>query len=218
LDQTTAGQRICLPNPPSELAPVTAELNGLLDRVERALIRERTLNSNVAHELRTPIAGILSNLEVTLARLRSPEEYRESSEECFEIAKRMHWLVTNLLSVARIESGNVQLQNRVVTIASALREWWQPFAARAKDRGIHVTWDIDRDAELKTDPDFLRVVATNLFNNAVSYAPEGGRIRITADNLGSISVANQSASLDAEVLDRVFDPFWRNTEAREEGV
>ena len=216
LDQSVSGQRIVFPNPPSELVPVTDELNRLLERVEKALVRERALTSNVAHELRTPIAGLLSNLEVTLTRLRSPKEYRESSEECFEIAKRLHWLVTNLLSVARIESGNVRLQRSVVRISEAFSEWWEPFSSQASSRGIRVSWEIRTDMTVETDPEFLRVIATNLFNNAVSYTPDGGTIRISADKAGSISVANQSVNLNAEILDRVFEPFWRNTEAREE--
>jgi two-component system heavy metal sensor histidine kinase CusS len=215
LEEGACGQRIALAQPPAELAPVTQELNRLLERVEKVLVRERTLTSNVAHELRTPLAGLLSTLEVTLNRLRSPEEYRESAEECFEIAKRMNWLVNNLLSITRIEAGNVQLQNHDVMIKNVLTEWWKPFEARAAERGLRVDWKIDPGARIETDPEFFRVVVTNLFDNAVSYAPEGGTVRIEANSGGAISVANQAIGLNAEVIKRAFDPFWRNTESRD---
>lgn len=205
-------ERIDLPDAPVELAPVTAELNRLLDRVEQTLLRERTLTSNVAHELRTPIAGLLSTLELTLSRLRSPDEYRESTEECFEITKRMHWLVNNLLSMSRIESGAVQLQQAPVRVEAALREWWQPFAPSAQERSIKVVWELERNAEVETDPEFLRVVLTNLFDNAISYTPAGGTLRIRTDAGGNISVANQPVTLPPEVVNHVFDPFWRNSE------
>ena len=216
LRDTVAGQRIALQRPPTELRPVINELNRLLERVEAALVRERNLTSNVAHELRTPIAGMLSTLEVTLSRLRSSDEYRESTEECLEIAKRMHWLVNNLLSITRIEAGNVQLQHQIVEIERALREWWAPFAARAEDRDLRVAWEIQPGAKLETDPEFLRVVVTNLFDNAVSYTPHGGTIRIQANLQGNISVANDAVGLKAEIAQRVFDPFWRNSDSREE--
>jgi signal transduction histidine kinase len=211
-----SGQRIALARQPDELKPVTDELNLLLERIEKTLTRERTLTSNVAHELRTPLAGLLCTLEVTLNRLRSPEEYRQSTEECLEIAKRLHWLVNNLLSITRIEAGNVQLQNRSLTLEHTLPEWWKPFAGRAEDRDLRVVWDLEPGSRIETDPEFLRVVVNNLFDNAVSYTPDGGTIRIEVRSPGVISVANPAADLDAATVEHVFDPFWRNGSAREE--
>jgi two-component system heavy metal sensor histidine kinase CusS len=215
LKEGATGQRVAIPQPPAELEPVTQELNCLLERVEKALVRERTLTSNVAHELRTPIAGLLATLEVTLNRLRSPEEYRESATECLEIAKRMSWLVSNLLSIARIEAGNVRLQNRDVMMESALTEWWRPFEARAVERGLQVDWQIEPCASIETDPEFFRVVVTNLFDNAVSYAPKGGTIRVAAASDGTLSVANPANGLNADVIQHAFEPFWRSTEVRD---
>jgi signal transduction histidine kinase len=215
LEEGASGQRIALPQQPAELAPVTRELNRLLERVEKALVRERTLTSNVAHELRTPIAGLLSTLEVTLNRLRAPEEYREAAGECFEIAKRMNWLVNNLLSIARIEAGNVQLQKQEVKMECVLTEWWKPFETRAGERSLRVDWRIEPGSKVETDPEFLRVVITNLFDNAVSYAPEGGTIRIEANSEGSVLVANQAVALNTEVIRHAFDPFWRSTRSRD---
>jgi signal transduction histidine kinase len=215
LKEGASGQRIALPEQPAELEPVTRELNHLLERVEKALVRERTLTSNVAHELRTPIAGLLSTLEVTLNRLRPAAEYKESAEECFEIAKRMNWLVNNLLSLARIEAGNVQLQHQEVRIETVLTEWWKPFETRAGERGLRIDWRIEPGARMETDPEFLRVVVTNLFDNAVSYAAEGGTIRVEANPAGTVSVANQAAALNAEGIQHAFDPFWRNTGSRD---
>ena len=214
LQEAELSHRIHLVSQPNELAPVTDELNRLLGRVEQALVRERTLTSNVAHELRTPIAGILSILEVTLCRLRSAEEYRESTEECLEIAKRLHWLITNLLSATRIDAGSVQLQSHEVRLENALTEWWEPFINRARERNLRVDWTIESGASIETDPEFLRVVVTNLYDNAVSYTPEGKAIRVGADSRGNILVGNDALELNPEILDRVFDPFWRNTETR----
>ena len=171
LDDTVDGQRIQLEDPPAELLPVTHELNRLLERVEQAIKRERRLTSNLAHELRTPVAGLLSSLEVTLSRPRNADRYRESAEECFGIAKQMHSLVNNLLSLSRIEAGNVQMQSHVVRLKDSLTEWWSPFEQDAAKKNITVDWIVDSNAKLETDPEFLRVVMNNLFENATCYAP-----------------------------------------------
>ena len=219
LKEGNTGQRIKVDPIPTELEPITIALNNLLGRVEGALVRERTLTSNVAHELRTPVAGILSILEVTLCRLRSKEEYLESTQECLEIAKRLHWLVTNLLSVTRIEAGNVQLQTRKVLLGSCLREWWEPFQSRAESNQLEVVWTIADGVQIETDPEFLRVVVSNLFDNAVSYTPPEKRIRIGLDSTGNIAVVNQALDLDASSAAKVFDPFWRQSETPlEKGV
>ena len=97
-----------------------------------------------------------------------------------------------------------------------LPEWWLPFAARAELRGIQVNWELVPGTKLQTDPDFLRVVVANLFDNAVSYTPPGGIVRIKANARGHISVANHAAGVKAAIVQHVFDPFWRNSQAREQ--
>ncbi len=216
LKEGDTGQRVIIRNVPEELQPITKALNELLGRVEGALIRERTLTSNVAHELRTPVAGILSILEVTLCRLRSKEEYLESTQECLEIAKRLHWLVTNLLSVTRIEAGNVKLQTQDVDLGASLIEWWEPFRARAENNQLELKWEIAEKVHIETDPEFLRVVVSNLFDNAVSYTPPGRTIRIALDSKGNIAVVNQALDLDSSSAAKAFDPFWRQAETPEE--
>ena len=215
LQKGVIGQRIRLARTPDELQPVVQELNQLLDNVEQALVRERLLTSNVAHELRNPIAGLLSILEVTLGRLRSTDEYVESTEECFEIAKRMHWLVNNLLSIARIESGNIQLVSQEIKVIESMQQWWTPFNSSAKERHLKISWEIPEEFTLETDPEFLRVVVTNLYDNAVSYAPENGEILIRLNESNQICIANQTMDLQPEIVERVFDPFWRRSESRE---
>jgi signal transduction histidine kinase len=208
LDDAVGHQRVYVDNPPKELEPVVEELNILLGRVEQAMKREKRLTSGLAHELRTPVSGLLSSLEVTLSRPRKNEAYRESAEECFEIAKQMHWLVTNLLSLSRIEAGNVEMQSDIVRLKESLLQWWSPFETAAAQKGISIEWIIDPDAKLETDPEFLRVVITNLFDNAICYAPENTSIRIKA-TAGGIWVENEAIDLSPEAVENVFEAFWR---------
>ena len=216
--EDTGGNRITLASQPKELEPVTRELNRLLERVEEALKRERQLTSNVAHELRTPVAGLLSTLEVALSRQRSREEYVEAFQDCFDVAKRMHWLVGNLLSLSRIESGNVNLQPSVIDLRSALAEWWTPFADVASNNSVRVKWEIEKGSRVQTDAGYLRIVCSNLFDNAVSYASRDSTIVVSATRAGEIGVLNPAPGLESEHMKSVFDPFWRNCSVRDSGV
>ena len=71
-------------------------------------------------------------------------------------------------------------------------------------------------ATLRTDSEFLRVVMNNLFDNAVSYSPHGGAIRIEAGASGDISVANHALETSPALIEHAFEPFWRHSRSREE--
>jgi signal transduction histidine kinase len=127
-------------------------LNDLLDRLERAFARERAFSADVAHELRTPLAGLQSVLEVSLARLRSTEEYEATLEECLHISGHLRTLIGNLLSLARIESGTLKLDSRTVTLNTLLRSNWEHFAERAEARNLSLEWELTPESNLTTDP------------------------------------------------------------------
>jgi len=91
------------PEPMStEMVPVKDRLNDLLSRLEESFTRERRFTANVAHELRTPLAGMRSTLEVTLMRIRDIDEYQLSFSDCLAIAKNMQAMMDNLLALARL--------------------------------------------------------------------------------------------------------------------
>lgn len=215
LDEHDLSERVALLNTTSELEPVINEINSLLERVEAAFRRERVMTSNVAHELRTPVAGLLSSLEVILSGEREVEEYKASGEECLKIATRMHWLVNNLMSLSRLEAGQVKVRREVVELENELRLRWRPFVKMGLAKKLRLVWEIEKGFRLETDVDYLRVVVRNLFDNAVSYVPEGGTIRITANAREGIVIGNDVVGLDQETVYRVFDPFWRSSEERE---
>jgi signal transduction histidine kinase len=132
------------------------------------------------------------------------------------MAKRMHWLVNNLLSIARIDAGSVKIQRETIALDDVLAEWWTPFAARAQERRLRVTWNVSPGAAIETDREFLHVVVSNLMDNAVCYTPAGGAVQIDVPADGSISIANTAVDLKPELAQHVFDPFWRHSETREE--
>src|SRR5262249_32577664 len=105
-------------NLPQELLPLVNELNQMFGRLGAAFDRERDFNSEVAHELRTPLAGLRSTIDVTLGRARQPVEYAEALADCRLIVVQLQSLVEQLLSLVRLESGIEPLRHSPV----ALRE------------------------------------------------------------------------------------------------
>ncbi len=217
LDERGLSASVHVSNSPQELAPVIARLNDLLARLAAAFQRERVFTANVAHELRTPLAGLRAMLDVVLGRSRGAAEYRRVLEDCQSICEDTHELVDTLLSLARIDAGRAAVDRSFLDIADAIAKSWFPFAARARERGLQVHIDGSPGALLYTDPAMFRIVLANLFDNAVGYCEYGGTLecRWTTDVRGlTLEIMNNGCNLSEEQSQRVFDRFWRADAAR----
>ena len=217
LDPDDLSARVLLGSPPLEIQPIANRLNGLLGKLEAAFERERGLTADVAHELRTPLAGIRMTTDVALSRLRRSVEYREALSECRTIAVEMQDTVENLLSLARIEAGLARIEAHRISVKDSLQAAWKLLESSAAARRLRVAWSLDGDILVTTDPTLLGIVLRNLLHNAVEYADEGGAIGIAARSGRGrleLQVRNTGSRLSQEQAERVFDRFWRGDAAR----
>ena len=148
-----------MPETPLELQPVQTRLNELLVRLQAAFLREKTLTADIAHELRTPLSGIRSTLEVALHRDRDDGEYRESMRNCLEICSQTQRIVETLLTLARLEDGRESVDRSCVDVEHVLLDCWQSFVERANDRALVTIWDCRSGVILNTDSAMFRVRA-----------------------------------------------------------
>ena len=218
IDERHLSVRMNSANSPRELRPVVNRLNDLLNRLEEAFAREKTLTADVAHELRTPLAGLRSTLEVALLRERDSGAYREAMLDCLEVCQQTQTMVDHLLALARLDAGNDMIRCRRTDVEELLQNTWKPFQDAASKKGLEVQWEIESGLTVETDPDKLRSVLGNLFENAVHYANTGGEVLITSKRLNGrlrIGVVNTGGRLSAEEASHVFERFWRGDTARE---
>ena len=193
------------------------QLNELFVRLGDAFERERAFSAEVAHELRTPLAGLRSILDVALGRPRQIMEYQEALSESRSIAVQLQSLVENLLSLARLESGAERLEFSSIDVEQLLKTVWCAFAGEAGRRHLQVQWAAETKLFVIAEQAHLSLLIRNLFSNAVDYANEGGLIQIKAEQRGdviAISIANSGSKVPLEQADRVFQRFWRGDEAR----
>lgn len=209
--------RIGVEPSPTELAPIRGRLNELLSQLETSFNRERQFNADVAHELRTPLAGIRSTIEVVLARTRDAEDYRAALCDCLEITEGMQLVVGNLLMLARLEARQIAFKAEDIRLAELVNGCWRPFADRASQREIAFENGIAGDTVFPSDREHLSMVLSNLLDNAVEYADEGGHIWTMArqtEHSMEITVSNTGCQLTAEQVTHVFDFFWRGDASR----
>jgi len=219
IGENDLGARIGGAPVPAEILPIKDRLNGLLSRLEKAFDSERRVTADVAHELRTPLAGIRATIEVALGRERGGAEYRSALSECLGMAVGMQALTDNLLTLVRLDASAVALQVERIALAEFVDSIWLTFREKAAARDISFENRIGEDLAVDSDAVNLGTVFSNLLSNAVEYADSPGRVWITArrtDAMVEIAVANTGCTLTSEQVAQVFDRFWRADAARAE--
>ena len=216
------GERIELTDAPGELTPVVVRLNELLDRVQMTVVRERRFTADVAHELRTPLAGLEAILDVCAARRRPSEEYERTIEKCTRIVRAMHTMVENLMTLARADARQLSVELRPLKPAALIEEAWAVFEPAAQQKQFTAVLKIDPRLVVRSDAEKLRIVVNNLFDNALSHGMRGGWLRVQARQTAGPSgeprveliFTNNGSRLTPEQAARAFDRFWRGDESR----
>jgi two-component system sensor histidine kinase QseC len=204
-------------NGPTELRSVVQRFNGLLSRLQEAFLRERSFTADVAHELRTPIAGLHTTLQVGRSRRREPEGYEALIDKCLKMTGGIGSIVETLLLLARADAGQLRAKTAPVDLADLIGECWNSFRQRASERRLRVELNIAWPCEVETDPEKVSMILNNLFDNAVSYADEGGEVCIETVRNGAsqdLLVTNTGSGLTDDDAKLAFERFWRGDRNR----
>jgi len=204
---------------PREMQVVPQRLNDLLTRLEEAFLREKATLANLAHELRTPIAGLRMTLELALTN-HPPSAQATALTTCLHITESMQAMITNLLALARLDAGHQRLPTGETHLEEAARSAWAQVTARASERRLGIDWQISADVDVQATSEQAHMMIGNLLDNAVSYALPDSTITVaidTHDGRGRLVVENRTEKEPADIT-QVFVPFWRGDQARTGGL
>ena len=213
IDDRQLGARLAHDDLPAELLAPVRKLDDLLARLEVSFARERQLTADVSHELRTPLAGLRTLLEVVALGDRTPQDYRAALADALAVVLQMSAMVENLLALARLEAGQVAVTEDACRLHDLVAQCWAPQVTVAAKRGVEFRNHVDPATSVRTDPDKLRIVVTNLLANAAEYTEPGGWIEVTHGE-HVLAVTDSGPALSVEELERVFDRMWRGDRAR----
>jgi two-component system, OmpR family, heavy metal sensor histidine kinase CusS len=217
LDVTSLGTRVQMETPPDEIAVVVEQVNALLDRLEAGFQRERRLSSDIAHELKTPIAELRSLCEVGARWPGDRAAVRGFFGDAWAIALQMERVVAHLLALARYDEGREQVWTTRVPVAEGVEAAWKPLAREAAAKRLEFRQEISPALCFDTDPDKFASMVANILSNAVAYSPSDTAVvcRSSETNGGSlVSFSNRAENLEPQDLAVMFDRFWRKDEAR----
>lgn len=200
-----------------EVRRLAEEFNRMLARLNRNEQVRRTMVSDIAHELRTPLAVLSAHLE-TLGNRCNGEAAQQVLLLQDEVL-RLNRLVSDLQTLSLADAGALALNRRATDLRDLLSRVAELTVPVAADRGIAIELDAAPQAPLSVDPDRITQAVLNLVSNALRHTPDGGRITIslTAGERGDesvITVADSGPGIAPEDLPFVFERFYRADPAR----
>jgi two-component system sensor histidine kinase TctE len=193
---------------PHEVRALAAALNGLLEAVRRSLGQEKRFLNDAAHQLRTPLSGLVSQTELALTE-SDPQALHARLQKVLAGAQRSAHLVHQLLSLARNE---VEIKLQPLDLAALAREVAREWTPRALKAGMDLGYEGLEHLSVQGEPVLLREALVNLIDNALHYAGAGSEVTLRVQRQGDdalLEVQDTGVGLSAQDLPHVFERFWR---------
>ena len=198
-----------------EMVPWIEQFNAVLERAERAYQQLEAFNADVAHELRTPLANMIAEVEVELARPRTSEALQDALISNLEETRRLSAIVADMLFLSKSDRGATARRSDPVSLAAQVAAVVEFHEAELEQASLQVR--VQGDAMARIDVSLIRRALSNLLSNAVRYATPATTIDIrieAAQDVTWLRVTNCGIEVSAEALPHLFERFFRAERSR----
>jgi two-component system OmpR family sensor kinase len=224
IDESNLGARIPEVSADRELRELSDILNDMLGRLETAFhLQQRMVElqkrfmADASHEVRTPLANMRGTVEVTLRRPRPAEEYRKALETLLPEILRLSSLVSDLLTLSRVEGGHLAESFTLCNLAEIAHVVTASFSTRAAAKKVALRVEVHEPVFVWGSRGQLQQVVTNLLDNAIRHTPAESEVVVAVRQVSrgaELSVCDAGSGLSPEDRDRIFDRFYRVDGAR----
>jgi len=206
---------------PHEVQELTRTFNEMKNRVQTGQKSQREFVANVSHELKTPLTSVQGFAQALLdGTAGTPVEQKQAAQVIFDESGRMHRMVLDLLDLARLDAGTLDLQSTPVDLAALLNSIAEKFAPQARFGNVDIRVEASALPAITGDGDRLAQVFTNLVDNALKFTPVGGTVILRLASTGSaaqVEVADGGTGISPETLPHIFDRFYQADPSRPGG-
>lgn len=170
------------------------------------------LISDLSHQLKTPLANIVMNMELLRDDKLTKEQQTEFLEHTEAQAGKMQWLMNSLLKASRLENGMIQFQAENTGIKGTIAKAVSAVYAQASAKQIRLSIEEFQDFELYHNPKWTAEAMTNILENAVKYSPKNSQIQITLSRMDiytRITISDEGIGIPENEYHRIFQRFYR---------
>ena len=202
--------------PDDELAGIVHSLNRAFARYDEVLERQRRFAGNAAHQLRTPLAAMRAELEISLARPRDAAESREALLNVLDRLLLLNRLCEQMLDLSRLGAGHHRIAFSLITPSEVAARTVEDFLPLAEHAGLRLSAPAACDVRMKGDALLLGQALANLLDNAIRLTPSGGTILLGVRRLDeewlALEVEDSGPGIPPESRARVFETFYQGEE------
>lgn len=206
-------RRIAYVGPDDEIGRLAQTFDRMLDRLQTAFEQQRRFSGDAAHELRTPLTALKGQIEVTLGRVRNPEEYQSVLHNLLSQVDRLIRLSNALLFLSRSDQQRLVWKPENLNLTELLEIIVEQIMPLASEHKLQISTSLPEALPVYGEKDHLVRLFLNLLDNAVKYTPRGGEIRLNAlpSETGGVQVQiyNSGAGIPPEQLPHIFERFYR---------
>ncbi len=221
LPPSAGPHRVAVVNADDELGGLARIFNVLLGKIDAAAEQTRTFLADAAHEMKTPVAIVRMEAELSLAQGRSREELRQALSAIAGESERLSQLVRDLTLLAEGQVLEHPLRRSLLDLTELARDVIHAFRLRAAEKRLQVSLEPSESAEYRGDDRLLRQVLTNLVENAIKFSPAGSAVNVRVGRIPGgleLEVRDEADTLSADERQRVFERFYRAPSARSAGA
>jgi len=205
---------------PQEVRTLASSFNEMVDRVAVTQAAQRDFLANVSHDLRTPLTSIQGFSQAILDGVTSdPATAQHAAQIINDEAARMHRMVEELLELARLEAGRVNLRRHAVRPSDLLRGVADSISVKAHEKSVQLHVQLPPDLpRISGDADRLAQVFLNLLDNAIRHTPSGGQVGLLAAAQPQwivVQVRDTGEGIPAADLPRIFERFYQVDKSRQ---
>jgi two-component system, OmpR family, sensor kinase len=214
MDADKGAERLTVDATGDELETLGRSFNGLLDRLHEALERQKRFTGDASHQLRTPLAGLLGQVEIALRRDRESDDYRQTLEQVREQAEQLRRIVEMLLFLARADA-EARIDNlTILDLAAWLTEQLRRWEGHPRRRDLHIF--STAPCLVRAQGPLLGQLLDNLIDNALKFSEPGTPVTIRLDrdaHFVRLAVEDEGVGIHVEDQERLFEPFFRSVHA-----
>lgn len=171
-------QPLSLDKLPAEVVPMVEQINNLFGLLEQAFANERNFTSDASHELKTPLAGMMTQLQVA-QKTKDAAMRDQALQKCQQAVLRMTHMVQQLLTLSRVQHQNVQLDKQWVNLSQAMIAVIADIEFSAREKNIDIELVGGEGVAIQANSQLLNILFRNLIDNAIKYTPVGGQVKVS---------------------------------------
>jgi signal transduction histidine kinase len=217
--QISSGQNPLLPlEGPDEVKGLAQKFNEMATQVQASQKSQRDFIANVSHDLKTPLTSIQGYAQaIQDGTANSPEALQNAADVIYNESSRMYRMVTELLDLARLDSGMIKFAKEIVNIPTLLEKIISQLTLQAGQKNINLSCEISPLPDIIGDSDRLNQAISNLVENALKFTPTNGKVTILAQHIADkleVSVSDTGPGISTQDMPYIFDRFYQADKSR----